>query len=232
MKSICLPEITTCRDGKGVCPYCGIYTFMYKIPLVVGHSLSSMCPWSNELNLYVSRCPGCNEIAVWHKEKLIVPAGSMAPIPNEDMPEDIRKTYEEARSVFNNSPRCAVVLLRSVLEKLCNHICPSCEKKFLNEKIAVLVKNGLSGKLQKAFDFIRVLGNNAVHELDEIDEKCAPEMALASFKLINIIVEKTITEDKLIKDLYSTIPKNHRDSIEARDKKPKKTADPLQTTKP
>lgn len=64
----------------------------------------------------------------------------MDPIPNKDMLEDIRKTYEEARLVFNVSPRCAVILLRLVLEKLCNHICPSCEKKSLNEKISVLVK--------------------------------------------------------------------------------------------
>lgn len=116
-----------------------------------------------------------------------------------------------------------MALLRLVLEKLCVHIYPFCSKNNLNEKIAILVKNGLSDDLQRAFDFIRISGNEAIHGLDEIDADRAPEIAEASFKLINIIVEKTITEPRQIEDLYNSIPQNYRDNIETRDKKAKET---------
>lgn len=49
---------------KGVCPYCGIYTVMHKVPLVLPHPWDSSSYWNNELNLYISKCLRCNEIAI------------------------------------------------------------------------------------------------------------------------------------------------------------------------
>lgn len=91
----CRFEMMIPKDWKGTCPYCGLYVLMSKVPLAISPPWSSSYPWNNlranELNLCISKCPGCKEIAIWHGEKLIIPAGSIAPIPNKDMPEDIKK---------------------------------------------------------------------------------------------------------------------------------------------
>lgn len=205
------------------CPYCGLYAFMPKIPLIKSLSFGCLIK-SQNLNLYISECPGCYKVAVWHEEKLVIPVCSVDPEPNKDMPQDIREIYEEARQVFCSSPRCSLILLRLALEKLCDCVLPSCKGKPLNEKIASLVKNGLPDKLQKAFDFIRISGNNAAHEFEKNDIEAAHDKAMTLFKLLNIIVERMITEDRQIENLYNNIPKNYRDNIKARDKKVKKNS--------
>ncbi|MBQ7074264.1 hypothetical protein IJM86_04305 [bacterium] len=49
---------------------------------------------------------------------MIRPNVSPAPLPNEDMPSDVKEIYEEARQVSAFSPRAAAALLRVSLEKL------------------------------------------------------------------------------------------------------------------
>ncbi|TMT87362.1 hypothetical protein E2L06_12515 [Haloterrigena sp. H1] len=43
------------------------------------------------------------------------------------------------------------------------------------------------------------------------------DTALRLFELVNIIVEFTITKEKLIEEAYSEIPENKKDGIEQRD---------------
>ena len=77
----------------------------------------------------------------------------------------------------------------------------------------------MSEKLQKAFDFVRVTGNDAVHELGIIDVQDNPEIATTLFKLLNFIVEKMITENNKIEVLYNLIPESKREEIKKRNKK-------------
>lgn len=145
--------------------------------------------------------------------------------PVDNMPECIKELYEEARSIAHLSPRGAAALLRLALDKLCDEVCEDCKQaKFngkIDQKIGVLVANGLSSKLQKAFDFVRVTGNDAVHELGLIDIQDNPEIVNALFALLNLITEKMITENKEIDNLYNLIPESRRDKIEERNKKAK-----------
>ncbi|NPB08238.1 MAG: DUF4145 domain-containing protein, partial [Aquificae bacterium] len=134
----------------------------------------------------------------------------------EDMPEDVKEDYEEARLVVEVSPRSAAALLRLALQKLMKHLGES--GKNLNDDIANLVKKGLPEKIQKTLDAVRVIGNNAVHpgELDLRDDK---ETALALFDLLNMIVEVMITQPKKVNEIYDKLPKGAKEAIEKRDSK-------------
>lgn len=102
------------------------------------------------------------------------------------MPTDIAKDYREARSVFNPSPRSAAALLRLCVQKLCIELGEP--GKNINEDIGSLVAKGLSPKVQKALDVVRVVGNEQVHP-GTLDVRDNPEIAAKLFALVNFIVD-------------------------------------------
>lgn len=204
------------------CPFCGAFsaqiwdTFYTEVPRYTE-------PPSFESTIYIARCNSCADFSIWLNGIMVYPDSSIAPLPHDDMPENVKELYNEARGIINKSPRGASALLRLALDKLCNEVCEDCKSSKLDGKldlkIGILVSKGLPGKLQKVFDFVRVTGNDAVHELGLMNVKDNPEIAVALFSLINIIVEKMITEDKKIDGLYELIPEKRREKIEERNAK-------------
>lgn len=164
--------------------------------------------------LRLSTCNACGRYHVWFRDDMILPICSEIELPNEDMPEDVKKIYIEARDVFDKSPRSSCALLRLGIQKLCDNLIEGNEN--LNDKIGRLVRNGLSEKVQRALDIIRVIGNNAVHP-GQISVEDNAEIAKTLFKLMNIIVDQTITQVNEINDLYSILPSGVREAIERRD---------------
>lgn len=173
----------------------------------------------------VLTCYHCEQDSIWDfinsnmKPKVLWPRCLYHIKPNEDMPEDIKVDFEEARQIANDSPRAAAALLRLCLQKLLVHI--GGPGKTIDKDIATLVKEGvLPAHLQKACDTLRVLGNNAVHPdkigLDLNDNR---EIVKALFKLVNMLVQEKISNMKEIDELYDLIPENLQKSIEARDSK-------------
>jgi len=152
---------------------------------------------------------------------ILYPIASAAPKPSSDMPEDLIRDYEEARSVLPNSPRASAALLRLLLQKLCIHL--GQPGKDLNTDIVAIVKAGnLSPKVQQALDSVRVIGNNAVHP-GSIDLRDDSKLALALFGLINFIVEEMITRPREIDKLYSNLPAGQLDQIKKRDQTAQKS---------
>ncbi len=86
----------------------------------------------------------------------------------------------------------------------------------INADIKALVSKGLPVQVQQAFDYCRVIGNNAVHP-GEINLNDTPEMGQHLFNMLNFIVEDRITRPKHIASLYSQLPGAARDAIEKRD---------------
>ena len=80
---------------------------------------------------------------------MIYPGSSPAPLPNPDLPEEIKADYEEARAIISRSPRGACALLRLCVQKLCGILGES--GKDVNGDIAALVKKGLNPKIQKVW---------------------------------------------------------------------------------
>lgn len=133
---------------------------------------------------------------------------------NEDLPDEIKADYNEAKNIVNLSPKGATALLRLALQKLCMAIGET--GKNINDDIASLVKKGLPIQVQQALDIVRVSGNHAVHPgLIEDDDRL--ENALALFGLINFIGNHFITQPKIIAGFYNKLPERDRNNIAKRD---------------
>ena len=152
----------------------------------------------------------------WVFDQTVWPRQGIAPLPNPDTPEDIRRDYEEASTILDLSPRGAAALLRLAVQKLCAHLGE--KGKNINDDIAALVAKGLDPRVQQALDVVRVVGNDAVHPgaLDLRDDRAAAERL---FGLVNLIVERMISYPKHVEALHGSLPETKRDEIERRNTK-------------
>jgi len=167
-------------------------------------------------NLSIARCQACDDFSVWIDTKIIYPKSIPIELANEDMDDDIKELYNEAKSIFLDSPKGATALLRLSLQKLLIQI--GKDGKNINANIKELVNDGLNVKVQKALDILRVVGNNAVHpgQIDLDDNK---DIALKLFKILNLIADEMITKPKDIDSLYEDIiPEDTKKHIKERDK--------------
>ena len=164
-------------------------------------------------DISIALCAQCDECSVWRDKKMVFPSGT-APLPNVDLPDDVADDYKEAKSIAQMSPRGAAALLRLALQKLCTHLGGS--GKSINDDIAALVASGLDPRIQKAFDVVRVIGNNAVHP-GQLDLKDDSETVAQLFGLINLIAESMITVPKHVNALYDALPDDSKTAIVKRD---------------
>lgn len=79
--------------------------------------------------------------------------------------------------------------------------------------------------MQKALDFVRVIGNEAVHP-GSIDLKDDRGTAASLSELVNRIAYDMITHPKEVDALYDTLPAEKKDAIAKRDAKATTTAAP------
>lgn len=194
------------------CPYCEAYSNMIWYDLSYADGYYYDFPFAHS---GICKCSCCNEYMIWVNGEMVIPSNSPVPMPHVDMPEDIKKVYMEARDIINKSPKGASALLRLALQMLCDYLVSG--NKNINDKISELVKNGLPITLQKAFDLVRIIGNNAVHPgVINLDDN--PEMANKLFELLNMIVEYMIAQPQKISNFYdNTIPENQKRTIAKRD---------------
>jgi hypothetical protein len=167
-------------------------------------------------NLNISKCFNCQKLSVWICDRLAYPRAGEAPPANPDLPADIRQDYDEASAILDLSPRGAAALIRLCIQKLCKHLDQPGEN--LNADIGALVAQGLSERVQKALDAVRVIGNNAVHP-GAIDLRDDRATAASLFSLLNLIAERMISEAKHVDDAYAMLPETARAAIERRDGK-------------
>ena len=164
--------------------------------------------------LAVSTCASCERYHIWNNNEMIFPRKSGVPMPEENMPESVKKIYLEAMEVYPYSKRASAALLRLAVQLLCKELGE--KGKNINDDIGQLVSKGLSVQVQQALDSVRVIGNNAVHPGNiNLDDKS--EVAETLFSLLNIIVEQLITQPKKINEIYSNLPQSALDGINQRD---------------
>lgn len=195
------------QDAFG-CPHCGAYAHMTWYDTMASRRFFIE-------SLMACFCQRCDNFSLWVNEQMIYPNQTAAPLPNEDLPEDVKKDYLEAGDILQKSPRGAAALLRLCVQKLC--ISLGEKGKDLDKDIGNLVKKGLPSKLQKAFDVVRITGNEAVHP-GSLDLNDNYDIASNLFDLVNLIAEKMISEDIKINDIYEKMPEQKRNAVETRDK--------------
>lgn len=164
----------------------------------------------------VGACARCEDYHIWTGSDMIYPKASSAPKSTEDMPDEVREGFNEARQIVDDSPKAAAALLRLAMEKLVQELTGNKEQS-LYAGIGELFDEGrIDERIQKALDSVRVTGNDYVHagEIYRPDDR---ETALRLFELVNVIVELTITREKMIEEAYGEIPENKMDGIEQRD---------------
>lgn len=166
-------------------------------------------------NVHVSTCFNCKKLALWVYTEMVYPVLGDAPLANPDMSADIRRDYDEACSILTRSPRGAAALARLAIQKLCKEL--GKPGKNINADIGALVADGLDKRIQQALDVVRVIGNEAVHpgQIDLRDDRSTAETLL---KLLNLIVDKLVSEPKHIDELYNALPPGVLKGIEERDK--------------
>lgn len=194
------------------CPFCNAYSNQVWNELYYYIRGAMVC--NNSIKL--AKCSHCLKESIWYKGLMLYPSAGNAPMPNSDLPEEIKNDYEEARSIVMHSPRGASALLRLAIQKLCKYLGESGSN--INTDIANLVKKGLSTQVQQCLDIVRVIGNESVHP-GQLDLNDNPEIAYQLFSLVNIIAEMMISQPKRIEELYLALPEDKRDQIAKRDGK-------------
>jgi hypothetical protein len=170
---------------------------------------------TGEDNLFISKCDACASIMLWKDTVAAWPRSSLAPEAHPDFPADLRPDYEEARQIYNDSPRASAALLRLSLQKLCAYL--GAPGKNINDDIQFLYDEfGLGRRVRDSMDILRVVGNNAVHP-GEIDFQDNSEITLGLFRMINFVVDKAIAEPNHIDSIYAQLPEGAREAIERRD---------------
>lgn len=220
-----MPDITPKYLEKAFrCPHCGSNNQQdwYRSSTLFSAPNSTGIPLQ-QIKFSTARCAVCHEFSIWDNanREMVYPDVVTVPLPHSDMPEEIAKDYQEARSIAGKSARGAAALLRLATEKLARVIVKNRELSGggdLNGNIKLLVANGLHSDIQRALDSLRVIGNEAVHPgvLDLRDDKATAEKL---FQLLNLIVQNQISEPALIQSLYEEkVPPEKKDGIEQRDK--------------
>jgi len=201
------------KDGFN-CPHCGAFAHQSWSPTLRDAPQESGYLLVEKLD--VAYCQHCQKYSCWQDGKMIYPVVGTAPIPNPDLPGDVKRDYEEARSIASLSPRGAAALLRLAIQKLCRGLGEKGED--LNDDIASLVKKGLHGKVQKALDSVRVIGTEAVHP-GQMDLRDDADTAGRLFGLLNVVADAMISQPKHVDEIYEGLPESKRKAIESRDAK-------------
>lgn len=186
------------------CPHCGVYAKMrwYDFGFrVEGYAF------------FHAQCWYCSRQTIWYdKDKesgMFFPKDTAIP-PQEDMPEKVKKIYEEASLVLGDSPRASCALLRLALQELMKYLKENVDRyrELKDENLSQCIKQMLEigtfdqdqkEILQESMDSIRLVGNKVIHP-SELDINDNPEIANILFAMLNSIVKEVITRPKKIKE--------------------------------
>ncbi|MEM2995307.1 MAG: hypothetical protein QXI91_04750 [Candidatus Bathyarchaeia archaeon] len=78
------------------CPHCEVYAMQYWHDAYIAER-----GFITVGKLKISFCARCGKYALWIDEKMVYPVSSVAPLPVEDMPENVKEDYVEARNIVN-----------------------------------------------------------------------------------------------------------------------------------
>lgn len=207
-----------------VCPHCGVRSQHKYLNKIYGRYKFEVAPISKPFNTSIQtrynsnlqgfdaiQCVSCGNYSIYYQGKMIYPIDSNVSNPNDDMPENVKIVYYEAKTVLNISPKSACALLRLALEMLLNEL--DISGRTLNDKINNYCNDfDSNNRLIKAFHLIRIVGNEAVHPgVIDIDDN--EDIARAMFEILNEIVDETITKKNKMDAIFEYLPEEKTNSI-------------------
>lgn len=199
------------------CPHCYAYARQHWYD-AYGVAVADL-PNGRPPGVRFSLCAHCQEWCVWRGGEMLDPrTTSGVPQPSPDLSPEVEREYREAAEVVSTSPRAAAALLRLALQKLCRELEP--DERDLSNAIGALVRRGLSPSIQRAADYVRFIGNEAVHP-GRIDMSDNRDTAITLFQLINLIAEGMISAPRRVDELFDSMPEGVRDAIQRRDAPPR-----------
>jgi hypothetical protein len=175
-------------------------------------------------------CRSCEQPSLWRQDpKSMLPGETLTarmvwpveggPPPHDDMPEEARRHYEQARAVLGASPQAAAALLRVATEAIVHHLLER-DDLMLDKGIEELVRQDrIRTQVKNACDVLRVTGNQMLHPGQISATDANESVALGLFQLVNLIVEQAITQPALTESLYGNLPPEKLEAIERRDRR-------------
>lgn len=133
------------------------------------------------------------------EEKIIYPNIPLIDIdPNEDLTNEQKQLFNEAKDIFDKSPKAAGALLRCVIERILRDkfqgkLGQSLLGKILNDEE---VKKELGGELIEMCNACKLIGNDAAHSSLIIYEDESKQEVELLFELINAIAEELLSKPR------------------------------------
>jgi len=196
--------------GEGFhCPHCGVFAHQHWYEITLEEDSEREKSSAGEV-LSVCTCEKCNNFSLWIEEDIIYPVSGKAPLPLDDMPEETKKRFLEARSILGASPGSAAALMRLALGQLISHLGEKEDiigniESLKNRGLDAKKNRGLDAKFQKALHSVRMIGEEAVTP-GQIDPGDDEETALVLFNLMNLIVDTLITQPRMVDEILEKLP--------------------------
>ena len=180
------------------CPHCGVFAHQnwFDVALEGGSDDSGE-------TLSLGTCERCSRFSLWIDGAMIYPPSADLPLPREEVPEEIRGIYLEARRVLEASPQAASALLRLALQRL---IAILGETEDISVNLENLHKRGLDEKIQGALARVRMVGDDTV-EPGMIDSRDDEETARGLFEILNLIVDALIAQPRRVDEMLGKLPR-------------------------
>src|SRR5712691_1595565 len=94
----------TYKSDGYTCPLCSFYSHQNWFQVYYGEYNH----YGNlNLDLELSVCVKCNKHLLWHNGEIVFPVVNGAPPAHPDMPNEIKKIYDEAKSIVSKSSRAS-----------------------------------------------------------------------------------------------------------------------------
>lgn len=149
--------------------------------------------------------------------RLIYPFNSSIDIePNDDMENEDKALFNEARDIFDRSPKASGALLRSVLESILRkHFSEKHSDHTLGKILKDQdVKDILGEDILKLCEAIKLVGNESSHSALLIYKDEDKRDVKLLFELINLVVDEIISKptkkQKLLDNVDNVIKKQHK----------------------
>jgi hypothetical protein len=164
------------------CPYCGSdkgiefrYLSKYEDECFL-QNLNDPYIYEHTGHMFVSECLNCKRLMLgddyggelppnlFDKAELIYPKNF---ITNQSIPEEVRVTYENAKRIQHLNAEAFALSIRKCVEIICK--LNGIEKGGLASKLKKLcIKLSLPSLILEAADCIRIVGNQAAHDIENI----------------------------------------------------------------